>query len=273
MVELDQGGRLKGRAALQAGPPSIAGIVESTFVLPTEAQTDRSWRIVPDLSAHLLLHFHESPSGPVLAHARVVGARTRFVDVPVRPRAFSVGLRFVPGALHALSGLPGSELLDRSLDVREVWRAPGRRLVERAASAADSETVRHLLLELVGELATGTTQVDWRVRGFSALLRSGGTTHVAAGSNRLGISPRSLRRTCREIVGLTPKRMARIERLHRCIGAGIRRGCGRSPLNGLAAGAGYADQAHMIRDFRALLGETPVRFLGRRRASAGRFVQ
>ena len=41
--------------------------------------------------------------------------------------------------------------------------------------------------------------------------------NVGDGSGRLGISPRSLRRSCRDIVGLSPKQMARIERLYRCI--------------------------------------------------------
>lgn len=270
MVELDQGGRVAGRAAVRPGPSSLQGLVESTFVIPTEHEIDASWRIVPDLSAHLLLHFHAGPSGPVLAGARVAGARTRFVDVPVRPRSFSVGVRFVPGALHALLGLPGTELVDRSVDVCALWGPAGRRLVDRAASTTHPEAVRRRLLEFVSEVATGPTQVDWRARGFTALLRTGGTTRVGEGSRRLGMSPRSLRRSCRDIVGLSPKRMARIERLYRCIRRGIR---GRGPSNGLAASAGYADQAHMIREFRSLLGETPVHFFARRGGAAGRFVQ
>lgn len=240
-------------------------------MIPTEHEADDSWRIVPDLSPHLLLHFHAGPSGPVLAGARVVGARTRFVDVPVRPRSFSVGARLVPGALHALLGLPGPELVDRSVEVSALWRVAGRRLVDRASSTTEPEAVRRLLLEFVSEVSMGQTQVDWRARGFTALLRTRGATRVGDGSGRLGISPRSLRRSCRDIVGLSPKQMARIERLYRCIRSGIQRG--RGPSNGLAASAGYADQAHMIREFRALLGETPVHFFKRRRGSAGRFVQ
>jgi AraC-like DNA-binding protein len=62
-------------------------------------------------------------------------------------------------------------------------------------------------------------------------------------------------------VGLAPRRLLRIVRLHRVPGA-----CHLRPRwADLAADAGYADQHHLVREFRSLLGETPVSWLARRK--------
>jgi AraC-like DNA-binding protein len=81
---------------------------------------------------------------------------------------------------------------------------------------------------------------------------------AAAGALRL-TSPsstsreRELQRECRRWLGLTPKAFLRIERAWAARDA-IREG---GPLAMIAADFGYADQAHLTRDVRELLGVTP----------------
>jgi AraC-like DNA-binding protein len=65
---------------------------------------------------------------------------------------------------------------------------------------------------------------------------------------------------------LAPKTVQRIRRLLTTLQA-LR---GAPSGNGVevALGTGYADQAHLIRECRGLLGETPRRFLARRLADS-----
>jgi AraC-like DNA-binding protein len=72
-------------------------------------------------------------------------------------------------------------------------------------------------------------------------------TAVAA---ELGVSLRHLRRAFAEAVGLAPKQYARVARLHRALGA-------EGDWSQRARLAGYYDQAHLVGEFRALLGATP----------------
>ena len=58
-------------------------------------------------------------------------------------------------------------------------------------------------------------------------------------------------------VGLTPKELARIERLRESAVAAI--GPGARWVD-IAAKQGYADQPHLVREFRRLLGLTPAGF-------------
>jgi AraC-like DNA-binding protein len=84
------------------------------------------------------------------------------------------------------------------------------------------------------------------------------------------VGERRLQRAFDRSVGLSPKVLGRVLRLRQA----VRRleSAGR-PLSwaGVAAAAGYADQAHLIREFRALAGVTPAAYVRERRAVG--FVQ
>lgn len=262
VVELDQGGRRAGRAGVQRVPAALADFAESTFVLDRQRSHDDVWRIVPDLSGHVLVHVESDRDGTERVRAVVVGARTRFVDAVVRDRRLTVGVRLAPGALEALTGVRGRDLADRGVALDELWPSDTARLLDRVSHERGSESARGELLALIRRRASGRRPPDWRVRGFVRQLRSGRNHSLDAIATALGVSHRTLRRTCRDTIGFGPKRMARIERLYRGISLSVS-GRGREGSR-LAAAAGYADQSHMIREFQALLGETPSAFMRRR---------
>ncbi|MCA9559353.1 MAG: helix-turn-helix domain-containing protein, partial [Myxococcales bacterium] len=74
----------------------------------------------------------------------------------------------------------------------------------------------------------------------------------------LDYSPRRLRRHFAAAVGLNPKRYAGLARFHRV----VRRVAAGAPDSwaDLALDAGYVDQAHLVRDFRAFSGLTPTQY-------------
>jgi AraC-like DNA-binding protein len=81
---------------------------------------------------------------------------------------------------------------------------------------------------------------------------------VAAAGRASGRSHRSFVELFRRAVGLTPKRYCRVRRFQRALALP------RGSLGALALAAGYSDQAHFTREFRALAGLTPGEY--RRRA-------
>ncbi len=72
---------------------------------------------------------------------------------------------------------------------------------------------------------------------------------------RLGVSERTVTRFARRFVGMTPAAMIRRRRLQEA--AEQLRADPGIPLADVAARHGYADQSHLSRDFRAVLGFTP----------------
>lgn len=75
-------------------------------------------------------------------------------------------------------------------------------------------------------------------------------------ADRLGLSPRTVQRFAARYVGLTPAAMIRRRRLQDAADR-VRAG---AALAEVATELGYADQAHLTRDFRLVLGFTPGEF-------------
>ena len=75
----------------------------------------------------------------------------------------------------------------------------------------------------------------------------------------LGVLPRTLRRRFTAQVGLGPKRFAQVQRLQRVVRD--LDGCASVDWAGVAARHGYADQPHLVEEFRQLVGVTPTGYL------------
>lgn len=167
-----------------------------------------------------------------------------------RPDSRMTGLRFPPGMGPSVFGVRAHELTDRRVPLDAVW--PGREarlLAERIADAPEPGRA----MEAV---ATGRLTEQMRGAPFAATLT--GTVArmltqgraVAEVAATVGLSERQLHRRCRDAFGYGPKTLARVMRLRealRLAGDGL-------PLAGVAAAAGYADQAHLSREFKALAG-------------------
>ena len=114
-------------------------------------------------------------------------------------------------------------------------------------------------------------RIDPHVRAAVDLIqRERGLVTVDALARRVGLTARHLERRFNHVVGISPKRLARITRFQRALRLLDARD---SPQRGAhtAAACGYADQAHFIRDFRALAGCSPGAHMMRRAELNGFF--
>jgi AraC-like DNA-binding protein len=178
--------------------------------------------------------------------ATVAGPDTGPVPISLEAGDIVVGLRFVPGAAAAALGVPARELLDRRVALEELWGRPGREAGERAG--VDPLQLLEALRDRIAR-----AEPDLRVLLAARRLGSAPATPVAALGAAVGLGERHLRRRFATAVGYGPKTFARVARLHRAI-ALVRAG---EPPAYAAFAAGYADQAHMTREMRALAGRTP----------------
>jgi AraC-like DNA-binding protein len=196
----------------------------------------------------------------------VVGTMTAAQVVEARGPTHLVAARFRPGGAHPFLRRPMRELTDREVALSELWPADGA-LAEGLAAAGDDPRpqVRLLAARLRAELPR-LAPGDSRVRAAVELLvRSGGRARVEAVGRRLEVSRQVLARRFHEVVGVGPKRLARVVRLRRLLGlagagvaSGEAGGAAADPWAGLAVDAGYYDQPHMIAEVKALTGLTPT---------------
>ncbi len=159
------------------------------------------------------------------------------------PGARYAALRFAPGTGPSILGVPAYELRDQRVPLDELWRrADVRQLRERLAAAPDPATVLDI------EVARLDHRPDPLAVEVAARLRSGATVAATAGAVELG--ERQLHRRCLTAFGYGPKTLVRILRMNQALSL-ARRG---TPFASAAALTGYADQAHLSREVRALAG-------------------
>jgi AraC-like DNA-binding protein len=96
------------------------------------------------------------------------------------------------------------------------------------------------------------------------LLRTDPVRPIAEIAAAVGVSHGHLDREFTRIVGLNPRRLARLLRVERLLAAIDV--TGENAWASLAAELGWADQSHMIRDFRRHTGSSPSQYIAARRS-------
>ncbi|MFC1417548.1 helix-turn-helix domain-containing protein [Streptacidiphilus cavernicola] len=191
----------------------------------------------------------------------VAGPDTAAQVVQRKPGECSVGLRFAPGTAAGLLGVAAWELRDRRVPLEELWSGRAgvvaRDGVAAAVpagadgeSAAGSAAAMAAALEaLVRARASGYGWERDPVGGgvLDGLRRGLGVAGISA---ELSLSERQLLRRCRDLFGYGPSTLGRVLRLERALAAAR----GGEAFAAVAVGAGYADQAHLAREVRALAG-------------------
>jgi AraC-like DNA-binding protein len=103
--------------------------------------------------------------------------------------------------------------------------------------------------------------------GLRVLATAKAGTPIAVMAGRLGIATRQPHRRCLPAFGYGPRRLARVMRFGRALkeirsGRALEEIRSGAPLAQVAAACGYADQAHLSREVRALAGTTPMGQVG-----------
>lgn len=205
-----------------------------------------------------------SPGGPAPAPQRVLpdgctdllwwggrltvaGPDTVAHTPAARPGEISVGLRFAPGQGPAVFGVPAHVLRDRRVPLEELWP---RGLVDRlTGTVAGTDSPGRVLEEIaVHRLREAAGPADPARNAIAAALGRGRS--VAEVARDVGVGERQLHRRCLEAFGYGPKMLARVLRLVRALELAR----GGMPYAAVAARAGYADQAHLAREVKALAG-------------------
>lgn len=256
MILYDQAGAANHLTQLWAPPADLRHAVEYLWLLDRSPPTHSTWRIVPDPAPHLIVAWT-----PERIRSFIVGPRTRFVDGRHGRRTRTFGVRLRPGVLARWISAPAGELQDRSVELHALGERWSQSLHDEIEAATEvSQVVERVTSSLRERL--GSTELDWRVRGFDALSRGSDAKRgdVSSLCASMGVSARSLRDRFRVDVGIGPKHTARIYRLYRAIDLGM---TARLSWSRIAVEAGFSDQAHLIRESKHLLGETPGLFMAR----------
>lgn len=181
----------------------------------------------------------------------------------VRQRRGQAGVQLAvhPLASRALFGVPAAELSVTDFDAAPMLGRPVVHLHEQLAAVRCWPEAFALVSEyLVTEQCRRDSSVRPEVAyAWHLLGRSRGRASVAAVAQQVGLSQRHLTTLFRREVGRTPKTVAMLMRFEYATArmAEATRRHRRVDLAGIAGDAGYADQAHLTREFARFAGVPP----------------
>ena len=228
-----------GRGDLFSAPFFADGHVSLTVTFDRACGPDWCWRS------------GVTPAATVIGAMSVVG--------PSRPaaRADMVGAWFLPGSAARLLGAPSSLLTDETVALEDLWgAAPTESLLalHDEDEATRIDRLEHALVARLGRAPPRCGTVD--VAGLAARVTArAGQLTVEEMARTAGVSRQALTRTFRERVGVTPKVYCMLARFQAGL---VFAGSGKNvDWARIAVELGYADQSHMISEFRRFSSLTP----------------
>src|SRR5262245_15861882 len=250
----------------ESAPPSaLRSVVRCVWTLDGQARdlNDAVQPVLPDGCPELVMHLGDRferihPNGfverqpPVL----VAGQLTGQLALRATGRIAVVGIRFHPDGAAAVLRVPQHELAGLTVGVGDVAGALSRSLDEIRNSAASTSDAAPALLDRIAVHAHAA-RVDPAVREAVEIIRGHrGRVSIDRLARHLGVTRRHLERRFQMLVGTSPKRLARIVRFQHALRMLQALEAGDRGTQ-TAAECGYADQAHLVREFRELAGCPP----------------
>ena len=233
----------------------------------TRAEFSAPEPIVPDGCVEIVFNLADpfvGEDGTLQPRALLAGQMTRPVVALPTGDVDLLGVRFRPARAGGALRVAMWQLQDCLLDASAVM--PGLdHLADDLRGIPDDHRLDHL------ERALPMSGVDGRTgdidHALALLEAADGNVTVEAIARRVGITRRHLERRFKDEVGLGVKQMARIARVH----AALRLMACNREISGaeISAHCGYSDQAHLIRECKALTGQTPARLTTSSRSLAG----
>lgn len=232
-------------------PAAAAGLVEWFWIPEWDIEPGRSSR--QEIVAYPALNLVVDATTVTLS-----GATTRVSHRDLRGCGWAVGALLRPAAVAALIDDPAS-LVD---DERELDDGSGAGALRDAVVSAMSsgegrreravEVFSQWLEDRAGPVGDPARQAN---AFMDVLVGDGAALTPEEAATRLAVSVRTLQRMTHRHVGLSPAAMIRRRRLQEA--AQRVRESPEADLASIAAELGYADHAHLTRDFQAVLGIAP----------------
>jgi AraC-like DNA-binding protein len=244
--------------------PKLAGIVRSfTIVETADAMTST---LIPETGAVLGIRYRGSAamvrgsSAEILPDWAFTGIRDSVRRIRTSANGGLIAVNFHETGASEVFTAPMPELFNAIVNLQE-W-LPGHRLEQarqNLATAPDTPSRIDLIEDFLlrGKVARQPDRmVEVAVRAMRARR---GSVSIRLLAQQIGVSQERFEKRFRREVGTSPKQYCSILRLR----FALKTYRPARTLTDLALEAGYYDQSHFIREFRAVTGETPLRFLRR----------
>jgi AraC-like DNA-binding protein len=220
-----------------------------SFTIPEEAASFQH-AIIPDGTVSLAVIRKRRPDLRLLTLTSP-SATARWVTV--NPGDAFWGARLLPGAAHSLLGIPPRLLRDKVQPLADLIPSFAHDMLASLATVESAAQAFDVMASGLQRLAARASPIDAVVRETVAQFeRTLGNAKIAGLAAGVGMSERQFRRRFSAAVGLSPKQFSRAIRVRAaCIRLALSK---TARIAAIAQDVGYADQAHLAREFSEVFG-------------------
>lgn len=251
--------------------PPLDGLIDDLYYLEGEPPYARltlppspAALLIVNLGAPFRIRAGTDVETAEYADGCVVTTPTRAFEFGYPLRTRSVGVHFKPWGLAPFLPMPAAELCDRPVTIEQVWGRPAiAELRDRLATADGPHEMLTLLEEELLRRLRETAGLGLVRHTGRIIATTSGAVAIDDLRVAAGVSSTHLAQRFKELIGVTPKRLARNYRFATTV-LSINPA---EPIDwaDLASSAGYFDQAHFGHEFREFTGLTPTRYVEVRR--------
>ncbi len=233
-----------------AAPALLASVVQHYwFVRWNVGDQPQTVETLPHPNVHMVIESHQSRIGGIAS-----GRFTRTLE----GQDAVFGVKFRAGAFRPFLGRSVSSIADKTLPIASVFS--GADEMEQAVRARPDPEDKIAVMNafLAARLPPADTNVDRVARIVDSIVHDRTITRVEDLAERETMGVRALQRLFGDYVGASPKWVINRYRMHEAVELIA---AGTPPdWSALALDLGYFDQAHFIRDFKSLVGQSPAEY-------------
>lgn len=245
-----------------APSPALAGLVDRYWIVRWDLRGESPFvqEVLPNPHANFAVEE---------GLTRAYGVRTKRSAKELRGLGQAFGIKLRVGALHAYLRAATPTSIDRSIPLHRALGATRKEVLsvehEVLATTDPDAQIRAVEALLLAHLPAADPRIDEVAETVALATTRPEIVSTRALAEAAGLEVRTLQRLFRSYVGVSPKKVLRQLRMQEAAdraahGVGV-------DWAGLASDLGYADQAHLIRDFRAQIGTTPAKYAAREQRS------
>lgn len=190
--------------------------------------------------------------------SRIRGPARRKFSTTLKNRGGVFAVKFTPAGFYPFASIPVSNFCNESVRLKDVFGAEAEDL-DHAVLAVSTDLARISILEqFLRPRAKPDTNVSRVTEMVYAIAKEREILQVQDLVERYGLNKRMLQRLFATYAGVSPKWVIQRYRLHEAAEQLAARELFSQAE--LALKLGYSDQAHFVRDFKAIVGVTPAAY-------------
>lgn len=263
---------------MQISPPKhLASYIKHYIYLDNSENDIKKLRLFTDGNTGLILSGNvdmQSVSGDKLPLSFFYGQLTSYKDLFTNGTFSLIAVIFQPYFLNILFKISAKEVQNQIISVEDVLKNEMQPFQEKLFYKTDPRLIIHDLNIYFTSFLSKiiTSDYDFAKATQHYILQNKGIVSLKDLQHFTGYSERQIERKFEHYIGVSPKKYSNIIRLHYFLNL-MKRNNDNQNITGLSYTAGYADQSHLIKEFKNNIGLTPNQYLKTENKLAVNFIE